>query len=992
MKKYISLLLALLLLSSTFSLFGVNASATFPEIEVMNGYENLCLTYTWNPDRADNGRHTVDDLMPYVAYYDTNRQIKDFFFDSYLFLPCVKAGETGASLHYGSSNPTKALDWTSYIEDTFYEGANVDALDTAFGNAKTALNAPDKKAGVFFTILYPGRAAGSSFGSLGGRALDFSNIDDRKYAIKWMIDEQVRLFTEAGYENLDLIGFYWLEEYVYTSSDKQLFQYASEYLHSLGLKFLWIPYYSANGYSTWKELGFDIACYQPNMYWQSNPSSTRVSTCVRQANSLGMCVEMEIDHNALSNTDHYNRYLDYLEGAMNGGAMDSIKMYYQGGKEGTYYAASRSTHARARSIYDITYKYAKGTLTQADIDAMRDENATADDPFTLPEGVDWVSVGKSYVATKPYSDGSGAQYQQNDGKELTDGVLGTTELGTDWHAYHVSNLDADRRMSVTIDLGEVRDDLTDFLIQFSHLQLHGIGDPADDIKIYISEDGTSYRLLAEPSLEFQGYTSYIHYETSPVTARYVTYSFINSNYNFVFCGEALVGVSDNPKEDTSEPDTSTPETSEPEVSEPETSEPEISQPDFVTNGVNVAFEKTYSGAEVSPVGKYYSANLTDGKASDALVFDSNWFGFYYNKGATADKINAPDGLGTVVIDLNEVVGNIIAARVHVWNCNSSGIAPAKSIKLYSSENGLRYTEVGSFAIPSGNAPAWATITLDNISARYVKVVLETQDTWTFLNEIEVYADKNSAPTPPETSDPETSAPGGDTSSGDTSETGEILYTLSADGTYYIVSGYTGTLTDVVIPETYKDLPVKEIGESAFFNCQDLVRIELPESITRIRSYAFEECINLNEINLPKTLERIDNGAFIMCVGLDTIEIPLSVTVILDYAFYNCFAMTDIYCEAEAKPDTWADAWNEACDATVHWGHVIEPEVPDVVGDVDDDGDVDAADYVLIKRAVLKTYTLTDEQKAFADIDGDNDVDVTDYILIKRIVIGTYKVK
>jgi len=41
---------------------------------------------------------------------------------------------------------------------------------------------------------------------------------------------------------------------------------------------------------------------------------------------------------------------------------------------------------------------------------------------------------------------------------------------------------------------------------------------------------------------------------------------------------------------------------------------------------------------------------------------------------------------------------------------------------------------------------------------------------------------------------------------------------------------------------------------------------------------------------------------------------------------------------------------------------------------------------------LKTYALTEEQKASADINKDNDVDATDYVLVKRIVLGTYTVK
>jgi len=72
--------------------------------------------------------------------------------------------------------------------------------------------------------------------------------------------------------------------------------------------------------------------------------------------------------------------------------------------------------------------------------------------------------------------------------------------------------------------------------------------------------------------------------------------------------------------------------------------------------------------------------------------------------------------------------------------------------------------------------------------------------------------------------------------------------------------------------------------------------------------------------------------------------------------------------------------------------IVITENSGTLGDVDNDGDVDAADYVLVKRAVLKTYTLSEKQAKVADVDADGDVDATDYVLVKRIVLGTYKVK
>ena len=542
MKKLLSSILVLLLLISAVPLFSVGSMAAFAPVDSMDGYQNMVLTYTHNPNRSDMGRHTVEDLMPYVGYYDQSGRMTDFFFDSYLFLPCMSYGPSSARLHYDPENPTKAIDWTTYVEDTFHKGTNVDALDIAFGKAKAELNSPDKKAGVALTILYPG-ANCINFGSLGGRELDLSKMDDRKYAVKWIIDEQIRLFNERNYQNLDLFAFYWLEEYQMSGAegfnDVELFKYTSDYLHSKGLQFIWIPWFRANVYKNWREIGFDSVCMQPNMYWMKAVDKKRVDECISDCSMYGMGMEIEIDGNALNSGEHYNRYLDYLKGSLESGVMNSLKMYYQDGKSAVYYNASKATDERARSIYDLTYKYAKGTLKLEDIDARRS------DSFTVADDVNWRSIGKKYTATQAYSDGTAIGYQSNDGKELTDGIIGISELDTEWHAFHKTLLDEDGRMSVTVDLGAIYKDLTHFMAHFSHIEMYGIDDPAD-VKIYTSLDGKNFELLASPELEMVDMVSYVEYQCKPVSAQYVKFSFTNSNANFVFCSEVLVGAGDPP--------------------------------------------------------------------------------------------------------------------------------------------------------------------------------------------------------------------------------------------------------------------------------------------------------------------------------------------------------------------------------------------------------------------------------------------------------------
>ena len=76
------------------------------------------------------------------------------------------------------------------------------------------------------------------------------------------------------------------------------------------------------------------------------------------------------------------------------------------------------------------------------------------------------------------------------------------------------------------------------------------------------------------------------------------------------------------------------------------------------------------------------------------------------------------------------------------------------------------------------------------------------------------------------------------------ETNDLLtFTLSEDGTYYIVSKVSAQVTKgvVVIPETYNGKPVTHIAERGFSGCEFLEYILIPRSITTFGDYAFDEC-------------------------------------------------------------------------------------------------------------------------------------------------------
>lgn len=61
----------------------------------------------------------------------------------------------------------------------------------------------------------------------------------------------------------------------------------------------------------------------------------------------------------------------------------------------------------------------------------------------------------------------------------------------------------------------------------------------------------------------------------------------------------------------------------------------------------------------------------------------------------------------------------------------------------------------------------------------------------------------------------------------------------------------------------------------------------------------------------------------------------------------------------------------------------------IEGDINGDGSLDAWDYLLLKRACLKTFYLYDREIGRADMNRNGVIDPQDYVIIKRMVLGTY---
>lgn len=134
----------------------------------------------------------------------------------------------------------------------------------------------------------------------------------------------------------------------------------------------------------------------------------------------------------------------------------------------------------------------------------------------------------------------------------------------------------------------------------------------------------------------------------------------------------------------------------------------------------------------------------------------------------------------------------------------------------------------------------------------------------------------------------------------------------------------------------------EIGVSAFWWCQKLIDITIPDSVISIRSSAFSYCSSLKSIRMPKGLKSdwgnscfrydtrltevifpdgfsfhsIPSYAFDGCTSLPSITIPASIENVHNGAFSNCKSLSTVTVLAGTPPKLASDAFDN-CAALAH---------------------------------------------------------------------------
>ncbi len=152
------------------------------------------------------------------------------------------------------------------------------------------------------------------------------------------------------------------------------------------------------------------------------------------------------------------------------------------------------------------------------------------------------------------------------------------------------------------------------------------------------------------------------------------------------------------------------------------------------NGRNIALGKSYT-LTFPPEANYPDENgitLTDGKLGQATYSDTAWAGFL--------------GKPEIIVDLGSKQDNIYAIELSTLGGGSAGVFAPTGISVYASDDGKNFTNISNHSFDADAGPDLQklftrSILLDgSISARYIKLVVTTNQSWIFIDEVNIYAE------------------------------------------------------------------------------------------------------------------------------------------------------------------------------------------------------------------------------------------------------------
>lgn len=153
------------------------------------------------------------------------------------------------------------------------------------------------------------------------------------------------------------------------------------------------------------------------------------------------------------------------------------------------------------------------------------------------------------------------------------------------------------------------------------------------------------------------------------------------------------------------------------------------------------------------------------------------------------------------------------------------------------------------------------------------------------------------------------------------EEGGLIYTVLENDNVAVAHSWPMPEGELIIPSSVehdgKPYTVTEISETGFSGCEQLTKVEIPESITKIGRGAFQVCKKLTHVKIPNqpiafdyavfgqcgftsiddivgrsAMTEIPQSMFAGCDGLSRVTIPDHIKTIGAGAFANCYMLKE----------------------------------------------------------------------------------------------------
>lgn len=122
---------------------------------------------------------------------------------------------------------------------------------------------------------------------------------------------------------------------------------------------------------------------------------------------------------------------------------------------------------------------------------------------------------------------------------------------------------------------------------------------------------------------------------------------------------------------------------------------------------------------------------------------------------------------------------------------------------------------------------------------------------------------------------------------------------------------------------FRGTSLNTIGKAAFRNCEKILELDLPDSVTSIAENAFAGCKSMHTCHTPTRLRAIGGGAFKGCESLREFTIPNVIDTLYASTFEGCLSITEMAIPSAVK-DIPASLFKDCSKlATVTMGDEVE---------------------------------------------------------------------